>query len=146
MLGLVKNSTQPTGVSLIGARLPLSPRPPGTSNVRICRPGWRSTFVMRGLDPRIHRVGKKSLSKDAMGFELRHRFDVELRIIEQRQMDLMAHRRNVGLIEYQLGGLPPALAQFAASERQRQHIRGRLPRGWVRFWERYAAGNDMAHT
>ena len=36
-----------------------------------------------------------------MGFELRHRFDVELRIIEQRQMDLMAHRRNVGLIEYQ---------------------------------------------
>jgi hypothetical protein len=56
---------------------------------------------MRGLDPRIHPVGKKSLSKDAMGFELRHRFDVELRIIEQRQMDLMAHRRNVGLIEYQ---------------------------------------------
>jgi len=101
MLSLVKNATQPTGVSLIGARLPLSPRPPGTSNVRICRPGWRSTFVMRGLDPRIHRVGKKSLSKDAMGFELRHRFDVELRIIEQRQMDLMAHRRNVGLIEYQ---------------------------------------------
>ena len=127
MLGLVKNSTRPTGVSLIGARLPLSPRPPGTSNVRICRPGWRSTFVMRGLDPRIHRVGKKSLSKDAMGFELRHRFDVELRIIEQRQMDLMAHCRNVGLIEYQLGGLPPALAQFAASERQRQHIGDGFP-------------------
>jgi hypothetical protein len=82
---------------------------------------------MRGLDPRIHRVGKKSLSKDAMGFELRHRFDVELRIIEQRQMDLMAHRRNVGLIEYQLGGLPPALAQFAASERQRQHIGDGFP-------------------
>jgi hypothetical protein len=81
---------------------------------------------MRGLDPRIHLAGKKSLSKDAMGFELRHRFDVELRIIEQRQMDLMAHCRNVGLIEYQLGGLPPALAAFAASGRQRQHVVGGL--------------------
>ena len=83
---------------------------------------------MRGLDPRIHLAGKKSLSKDAMGdLSCGIAFDVELRIIEQRQMDLMAHCRNVGLIEYQLGGLPPALAQFAASERQRQHIGDGFP-------------------
>jgi hypothetical protein len=46
----------------------------------------------------------------------------KLRVIEQRQVHLVAHRGNVGLVEDQLSGLLPALAQFAANARQRQHI------------------------
>jgi hypothetical protein len=37
-------------------------------------------------------------------------------------MNLVAYSGNVRLVEDQLSGLPPALAQFAASGRQRQHI------------------------
>jgi len=38
----------------------------------------------------------------------------------------MAHCGYVGLLKDQLGGLPPALAAFAASGRQRQHVVGGL--------------------
>jgi len=43
-----------------------------------------------------------------------HRPEVELRIIEQRKVDLVAHRGNVGLVEDQLGGAAPAIAQLGA--------------------------------
>ena len=39
-----------------------------------------------------------------------HRPDVELRVIEQRQVHLPAHRGNVGLVEEELGGMSPAVA------------------------------------
>ena len=72
-------------------------------------------------------------------------------------MDLVAHRGNIGLRKDQLGGLPPALAPFAASRRQRQHIGDGFAdgveyapvlgrKGLSQILERYAAGNDMAHT
>jgi hypothetical protein len=37
-------------------------------------------------------------------------------------MNLVAYSGNVRLVEDQLSGLPPALAQFAASGRQRQQF------------------------
>src|SRR4030081_3434295 len=44
--------------------------------------------------------------------DLEGRSDVELRIIEQRKVNLPAHRGNVGLVEEELGGMAPALAEL----------------------------------
>jgi hypothetical protein len=45
-----------------------------------------------------------------------HRSDIELAIIEQRQMDLVAHRSHVGLLKEEFGG--PAPARSPAPERE----------------------------
>jgi hypothetical protein len=55
-----------------------------------------------------------------------HGPDIELRIIEQRKVNLPAHRGNVGLVEEELGGTSPALAELGLLMRERQHVIGSL--------------------
>ena len=51
---------------------------------------------------------------------LLHGLEVELRVIEQRQLHLLAHRRHVSLVEQKLGRAAPAIA--ALGVRQFQHV------------------------
>ena len=99
---------------------------------------------------RLGGVGDCTLS--AAKLNAPHRPDVELRIIEQRQMNLPAHRGDVGLLDDQLGSAPPASAQVNAIFRQSEHVVARIRdraqgdppivgRGRVSFLKRYAGGN-----
>jgi hypothetical protein len=58
-----------------------------------------------------------------------HGSDVELDIIEQRKMDLLAHRIDIGLGEEELDGIPPACTGFGLVLRHRQHIGRNAPDG-----------------
>jgi hypothetical protein len=51
---------------------------------------------------------------------LLHSLEVELRVIEQRQLHLLAHRGHVSLVEQKLGRAAPAIA--ALGVRQFQHV------------------------
>ena len=79
-----------------------------------------------------------------------HGPDVEIAIIEQRQVNLLAHRGRVSLVEQELGRAAPAIA--ALGVRQLQHVvcgltnraqeQGptRIGSGWVSFCRRYVEG------
>ena len=58
-----------------------------------------------------------------------HRSDIELRIIKQREVDLVAHRGNIGLVEQEFGGMSPALAVLGPLMRQRDNVVGSLANG-----------------
>ena len=51
---------------------------------------------------------------------LLHGLEVELRVIEQRQLHLLVHRGHVSLVEQKLGRAAPAIA--ALGVRQFQHV------------------------
>jgi hypothetical protein len=53
-----------------------------------------------------------------------HRIEVELRIIKQRKVDLVAHRGNVGPVKKELGGMSPAIAVLGLLLREGQHVVG----------------------
>ena len=53
-----------------------------------------------------------------------HRPDIELRIIKQRKVDLVAHRGNVGLVKEELGSVAPAIAVLGLLLRDGQHVVG----------------------
>ena len=53
-----------------------------------------------------------------------HGPEVELSIIEQREVDLVAHRGNIGLVEQEFGGMAPAIAVFGPLMRQREDVVG----------------------
>jgi len=55
--------------------------------------------------------------------------DIELSIIEQRKVDLVAHRGNIGLVEQEIGGMSPALAVLGPLMRQRDNVVGSLANG-----------------
>ena len=57
-----------------------------------------------------------------MGGSCLHRPDIELRIIKQRKVDLVAHRGNVGLVEEELGSATPAIAVLGTIRREGQHV------------------------
>jgi hypothetical protein len=79
-----------------------------------------------------------------------HRSNVQGGIVEEREMDLPAHRGDVGLLEQELGGPPPPIALLGLIEGQ--HVGGRIAdartappligRGGISLLERYAAGNN----
>jgi hypothetical protein len=78
---------------------------------------------------------------------LLHGLEVELRVIEQRQLHLLAHRGHVSLAEQKLGRAAPAIAalgvrqfQFAASPIVRRTGPPRIGSGWVSFCRRYVEG------
>ena len=58
-----------------------------------------------------------------------HGPEVELSIIEQREVDLVAHRGNIGLVEQEIGGMSPALAVLGPLMRQRDNVVGSLANG-----------------
>jgi hypothetical protein len=58
-----------------------------------------------------------------------HGPEVELSIIEQREVDLVAHRGNIGLVEQELGGMSPALAMLGPLITQRDNVVGSLANG-----------------
>ena len=81
---------------------------------------------------------------------LLHGLEVELRVIEQRQLHLLAHRGHVSLAEQKLGRAAPAIAALGVRQFQRvvcgpPIVRRtgppRIGSGWVSFLARYAAGN-----
>jgi hypothetical protein len=49
---------------------------------------------------------------------------ISARIIEQRKVDLVAHRGNIGLVEQEFGGMSPALAVLGPLMRQRDNVVG----------------------
>ena len=51
---------------------------------------------------------------------LLHGLEVELRVIEQRQLHLLAHHRHVSLVEQKLGRAAPAIA--ALGVRHSKHV------------------------
>jgi hypothetical protein len=73
-------------------------------------------FLMERSHPvrgrwRLYALGGQAQDAHASPSSRRvHRPDVELRVIEQRQVHLPAHRGNVGLVEEELGGMSPAVA------------------------------------
>ena len=50
---------------------------------------------------------------------LLHGLEVELRVIEQRQLHLLAHRGHVSLVEQKLGRAAPAIAALGVRQFQR---------------------------
>ena len=58
-----------------------------------------------------------------------HGSDLELRIIEQREVDLPAHGRYVSLVEKELGGMSPAIAVLGLLMREGQYVVGSLANG-----------------
>jgi hypothetical protein len=53
----------------------------------------------------------------------------ELRIIEQRKVDLVAHRGNVGLVEEEPGGMAPTLTELGLLLWEGQDVIGSLAYG-----------------